>query len=220
MVHCDPAEQMLVDEQAENHAAIMLMSKCDSTCRSEHKQCCKWVQSQAALVTPKAPFLSRNNVDHCFARVILRRAALVNGMTRVVNAPEWHAAKAEHVGPMPAFVVRSPLVESALVLQKVFNVESGGTANPGSDPHKGLEDILPESSQLTCMRRHICDERDDWRSSGLNFTLGMQGAIRTASVTKFTCSNLNMSHGFGPAEQSGANSPALLCRQTGVHITS
>jgi hypothetical protein len=208
MVHYDPAEQMLVDEQAENHAAIMLMSKCDSTYRSEYKRYCKWVQNEAALVTPEAPFLSRNNVDHYFTRVISRRAGLVNGMTRVVNALEWHAAKVEHVGAIPAFVVRSPLVESALVLQKVFNVENGGTANPGSDPHKGLKDILPESSQLTYMR-HIYGERDDWRSSGLNFTLGMQGAIRTASVTKFTYSNLNMSHGFGP-EQSGANSRALL----------
>jgi hypothetical protein len=146
MVHYDPAEQMLVDEQAETHAAIMLMSKCDSTHRSEHKRHCKWVQSQAALVTPEAPFLSRNNVDHYFARVISRRAGLVNSMTRVVNALEWHAAKVEHVGATPAFVVRSPLAESALVLQKVFNVENGGAANPGSDPHKGLKDILPESS--------------------------------------------------------------------------
>jgi hypothetical protein len=180
------AKQWPIDEQAENHAAIILMSKCDSTCRSEHKQCCKWVQSQAAPVTPEAPFLSRDNVDHHFARVISRLAGLVNGMTRVINALEWHAAKVEHVGAMPAFVVRSPLVESALVLQKVFNVENGGAANPGSDPHKGLEDILPESSQLTCMR-HIHGECDDWRSSGLNFALGMQGAIRAASVTKFTC---------------------------------
>jgi hypothetical protein len=57
--------------------------------------------------------------------------------------------------------------------------------------------------------RHLYGERDDWRLSGLNFTLGMQGAIRTASVTKFTCSDLNMSHGFR-REQSGANSRALL----------
>jgi hypothetical protein len=172
MVHYDPAEQMLVDEQADNHAAIMLMSECDGTCRSEHKRCCEWVQSQAALVAPEAPFLSRDNIDHCFARVISRCAGLVNGMTRVVNALECHAAKAEHVGAMPAFVVRSPLVESALALQKVFNVENSGAANPGSDPHKGLKDVLPESSQLTHMR-HIYGERDDWRSSGLNFTLGM-----------------------------------------------
>jgi hypothetical protein len=202
MVAYNHVEQLLIDEQARNHAAIMLLSRCDSTYISEYKRYCKWVQSEAALVTPEAPFLSRNNVDHYFTRVISKRAGLVNGMTRVVNALEWHAAKVEHVGATPAFVVRSPLVESALVLQKVFNIENGGTANPGS------KDILPESSQMTYMR-HIYGERNDWRSSGLNFTLGMQGAIRTASVIKFNYSNLNMSHGFGP-EQSGPNSRALL----------
>jgi hypothetical protein len=44
------------------------------------------------------------------------------------------------------------IVEQALLMQKVHNAASGGTANkPGSDPHMGLKDILPEKDKLLMM---------------------------------------------------------------------
>jgi hypothetical protein len=162
----------------------MLLSTCDGTCRRECTRCCDFVGGDPTLAAPEAPFLQRENIDHCFTRVIATRKGLVNGMTRVVSAAEWHAAKAEHVGATPALVVRGHHVEAALALERKNDIALGGTANPASDLHKGLKDVLSDASQLTCAR-HVCGHRDDWRSSGLNFTLGTQGAIRGGSPNEF-----------------------------------
>jgi hypothetical protein len=87
----------------------------------------------------------------------------VDGMMHVVHAaPEWQPAKLECVGATPAFEVRSPaLVEQALVTEKSFNIASGGTSDPGSDPHKGLEDVRLESLHMLLIQ-HVHGEPRNW----------------------------------------------------------
>jgi hypothetical protein len=65
-----------------------------------------------------------------------------------MNALDWYGAHHEHIGADPAFACKSPLVELALHAQKVYNELHGGISKPGSDPHMGLKDILPQSDQL------------------------------------------------------------------------
>jgi hypothetical protein len=64
---------------------------------------------------------------------------------------DWYGTHREHVGADPAFACKSPLVETALPAQKIYNELHGGTAKPGGDPHMGLKDILPLSDKLLMM---------------------------------------------------------------------
>jgi hypothetical protein len=140
--------------------------------------------------------------------VISCRAGCTNTLRRVVNALNWYAHNREHVGAEPEFSCSSPLVEQALRTQKVFNRSSGGTGRPGTDPHQGLKDILPASEKVRMME-YIYRCRSDWGPASVNFTWGINGALRGASNRKLTLCDLNLSHGFGP-ERDGPLSRALL----------
>jgi len=99
----------------------------------------------------------------------------------------------------------------------LFNTMSGGTARPGTDPHLGLKDILPEADRIRMME-HIYRSRRDWGAASVNFTWGINGAVRGASNRKLVLSDLNLSHGFGP-ERFGPLARALLLvmRKGAVH---
>jgi hypothetical protein len=161
--------------------------------------------------------LTRNNIDHYFTRVITCRKGCTNTMRRVLNVLNWYAHNREHVGANPEFSCSSPEVENALRTQKVFNQSAGGTGRPGSDPHLGLKDILPETDKVRMME-YIYRHRNDWGAASVNFTWGINGAVRGASNRKLTLCDLNLSHGFGP-ERDGPLSRALLLvlRKGGIH---
>jgi hypothetical protein len=160
------------------------------------------------LETTERPFLTRLNVDHYFSRVVSCRQGCTNTIRRVLNALNWYATHREHVGANPAFVGTSPVVEEAIRTQGIFNTLSGGTGRPGSDPHMGLKDILPESERVRIMD-YIYGNRNDWGPASVNWTWGINGAVRGASNRKITLCDLNMSYGFGP-ERNGPLSRALL----------
>jgi hypothetical protein len=209
--------EVLRNEQAANNDMIITNASCDKSYTSEYKIFVKWVKAQPGLATTEAPFLTRVNLDHYFTRVITRRKGCSNSMRRVLNALDWYAHNREHVGVYPKFRCSSSAVEEALRTQKVFNQSSGGTGRAGNDPHHGLKDILPETDKMRMMD-YIYRSRHDWGPASVNFTWGINGAVRGASNRKLTLCNLNLSHGFGP-ERNGPLSRALLlilCRGT-VH---
>jgi hypothetical protein len=199
---------ILRQRQEANHAVIRDNTSCDASYHCEYKNFVKWVKAQPELHTPMAPFLSRDNVDHYFTRVISSRVACANTARRVMNALNWYGNHREHVGADPAFDCNSPLVEEALRVQKVHNELHGGTAKPGSDPHKGLKDILPEKDKLLMMD-YIYRHRADWGTASVNFNWGQNGAVRGASNRKLTLCDLNLSYGFGP-EREGPLARAIL----------
>jgi hypothetical protein len=200
-------QQVLNNHQAANHATIMESTTCDPSYTSEFNRFTDWVQSEPDLNTPVAPFLTRINVNHYFTRVIARRTCDPKGIGRVANALNWYGTHREHVGATPEFECKSSAVDAALVAQKAhFNLHGG--SNEGSDPHKGLKDILPVASKILMME-HIYRARNDWGPASVNFTWGQNGAIRGASNRKMGFCDLNLSHGFGP-EMVGPLSRALL----------
>jgi hypothetical protein len=200
----DALRALLDEHQAANHATIVAMTDCDKSYKSEFKRFTAWVDSEPDLGPDDGgSYLTRDNVDHYFTRVIANRSGQENGIKRVVSALDWYATHRDHVGATPAFKVGSGLVTQALVTQKAFNLVSGGTANPGTDPHKGLKDILPETSRIRFMK-HIFRERADWGPSSCTFTWGNTGAVRGASCNKMGYCDLNLSFGFGPIEDEPA----------------
>ena len=209
-------DDVLRVQQATNHATIMASTTCDKAYTSEYNRFVAWVQNQPYLGTQEAPFLTKTNVEHYFSTVIACRHGCPNTIGRVLNSLEWYASHREHVGTQPAFVVRTDIVETALKTQKAFNKSSGGTANLGSDPHKGLKDILPENSRIRFMR-HIYRNRRDWGPASVNFTWGHNAAIRGASCNKMGFCDLNTSIGFGPNDDGTEPATGLVHRKGPVH---
>jgi hypothetical protein len=195
-------------QQQANYTTIITGATCDPSYTGEFKRYVTWVKSQPHLATQVAPFLSRRNIDHYFTHVVASRLGNKGGMRRIVNALNFYAHNAEHVGADPEFNCASSVVETALKAQKIFNAASGGTANRGRDPHAGLKDILPESDRVRMMT-HIFRARRDWGPASVNFTLGMNGAIRSASNRNFVWPDLRISHGFG-AEKEGRLARAMM----------
>ena len=206
---------ILEDSQAANQQTIAQTNTCCKTYTYEYNRFCKWIDSQPNLgPDAQGSCLTRENVDHYFTRVIATRRGNKNSLGKAVWGLEWYAKNRDHIGATPKFIVRSPAVEQAILSQHAFNEQSGGTAKPGSDPHKGLKDILPESSRLRFMQ-HIYRERNDWGPAAVNFTWGHNGAIRGASCNKIGYCDLNHSDGFGP--KLGEPAVGLVCRSGKVH---
>jgi hypothetical protein len=199
---------ILEQQRLANNALIRNNTTCDKSYTCEYKNFVAWVKAQPELTTPEAPFLTRNNVDHYFTRVISSTVVGSNTSRRVMNALNWYGNNREHIGVEPKFDCASPLVEDALRTQRVHSVLMGGTAKPGSDPHMGLKDILPEKDKLLMMD-YIYRTRNDWGPASVNFTWGQNGAVRGASNRNLTLCDLNLSYGFGP-ERNGPLSRALL----------
>ena len=122
---------------AENLQTISRGSKCDNSCKTEWKRHVKWVTEDPQCPGPHPPYLTRNNVDLYFHREVAKRAGARGTISRVKNALQWFANNDvnEHLGK--GFKVRSALTDTAQEAQILNNKSTGGTANPGSDPHKG-----------------------------------------------------------------------------------
>ena len=165
----------------------------------------RWVKEQPELATPMAPYINRDTIDHYFERVVVHHKGTRNTVRRIVSALQWFANYHEHVGLQ--FKVDSPTVRAALETQKLNNEISGGTANPGSDPHRGLKDIVPSNQLENAM--HYIYSRNDWGPAAVNFSWGHNGAIRGASNRNINLADIKVSYGFGPNE-SGHNNKALM----------
>jgi hypothetical protein len=208
MAHNEQADHELQLQMEANEASIITNAKCDRSYMLEWKKYVSWVKNEEVLATTEAPFITRTNVDHYFTRVISRRRGKPNGIRRVVNTLNFYAWNKEYVGMSPRWESMSGAVEIALRTQKIFNAAAGGTGRPGSDPHLGLKDILPQSDQVRIMN-YIYRMRHDWGPASVNWTWGMNAAIRGASQLLMTFCDLNISYGFG-AERSGPLARALL----------
>jgi hypothetical protein len=198
----------LQEHAAQNHIAIAENTTCNTTYMREFKNFKEWVQGQPDLATQTAPFLTPINVDHYFTRVITCRAGNRNTIRRVINALDWYGVNREHIGAKPKYSCTSTYVEAALKVQQIYHKSVGGTGKPGSDPHLGLKDIFPESDRIRIME-YIYGHRNDWGPASVNFTWGINGAVRGASNRKLTFCDLNLSYGFGP-ERAGPLSRAIL----------
>jgi hypothetical protein len=70
----------------------------------------------------------------------------------------------------------------------------------GSDPHKGLKDVLPAFESKILMR-YVCDNRNDWGPLSVSFTWGQNVALRGASMHKLVYAHLNLLYGFWTGER-------------------
>ena len=211
-----PADAILDAATRANLHLVRLQAKVNANYKSEYKKYVTWVLEHPELHIFDVPFVRREAVDHYFARKIVERNVCRNTVTRVVNALQWFADNSERVYRIELLgennaqlkLAESEAVHSARQAQQICHVQSGGRANPGSDPHNRLKDIIP-IQDLKKIMSHIYRHRNDWGAASVNFTWGQNGAVRGASNRKLKYCDLNVSNGFGP-ETDGEQSNALL----------
>ena len=160
-------EQAVATALADNLRTISQGSKCDNSYRTEWRRYVKWAKQEAQCPGPHPPCLTRNNIDLYFQREVAKRAGARGTISRVKNALQWFANNdaSEHLGK--GFVVRSALTDTAQEAQILNNKSSGGTANPGGDPHKGLKDNLPVPERIKIMK-YVYKCRRDWGPCSVN----------------------------------------------------
>jgi hypothetical protein len=211
-------ERILREAQASNVALVSRVSKADKSYNGIWKNYVKWLQVESGLGVTQPPYLTRDNISHWFSRVVAKKKVVKNTCTRYINALQWYADHhaTEHAGKSPRFIVRDGMVGHACDAQQAYLKAEGGKL--GVDPHRGLKDVLSLPVRLRILNYIYSERTADWGPAAVNFTWGLNVAVRGHSNRKMTYCDLNMSSGFG-AEEDGPLSRALLLvlRKGDVH---
>ena len=177
-----------------------------------------WVKENM-LETQEPPFLTRTNIDHYFTRVIAKKTVTAGTAARYVSALQHYADNdiSEHASKgKGGFIVACAATDEAKRLC-AMRVKTGVGGKQGSDPHKGLKDVLtlPQRRQIL---QYIYRSRGDWGDASVFFTWGLNVGVRGHSNRNLTLCDLNMSAGYG-AEKDGPLARALLLilRKGDVH---
>jgi hypothetical protein len=202
------AKQRLADALERTKLVLARRSKCRSY-SGEYKKYCEWVEeSNHRRVGGGSKYINRAAIDAYFREKIISRGGQRNHINHIVSAIQWAHDDVEQPGGTSKFVVRNGVVKAAINLQQE-NWKNGGSAvHLGSDPHRGLKDLMPLADKLM-IAGHIHSGRGDWGSLGMSFSWGCNAGVRGASSRKFVYADLNLSRGFGP-EKEGPRSRCLM----------
>ena len=142
------ANDILETARLANEEYVRANKKVDTTYRREVGKFIAWVMQQPELQTTQPPFITRQNVDHYFERVVTKRTAQPRTVRRVVSALQNHADNYEHT--REKFVIEDATVIKALEAQKIYYMTRVGT--PGKDPHYGVKDRIPYEGKNSICR--------------------------------------------------------------------
>jgi hypothetical protein len=181
-------------------------------CRSyvgEYKKFCKWVEHNNMLHGDIIDYINRSNIDAYFCQDVVNRGGQIGNVNRIMSAIQWFHDNVEKPRGTSSFIVKNACVKAA-IKQQQENWKNGGSAvHLGTDPHKGLKDLMPLADKLRIGRNIHDGTRGDWGSLGMSFSWGCNAGVRGASSRKFTYADLNLSRGFGP-EKEGPRSRCLM----------
>jgi hypothetical protein len=191
----------------------------DRTYRNEYKRYCKFMEAEGLQPDNVPVYITRDGVDLFFRLDVVFRPINKNGMNRVVSSLQWAYDSVENRGSFGAnpLVVRSAVVVSVIDEQQL-NYKAGlltPTEVAGTDPHKGLKDLMPLTDKLSILR-YIHHARADWGSLATSFTWGNNAAVRGASSRKMVYCDLNLSRGFGPGRFGDSSRCLLLVLRKGT----
>ena len=194
---------------------VMVNKKTNEGYIREFKRYKNWLQSQPNDRLRRNPVVSVQNIEVYFSTEVAHRKGKASTTNRWVAAIQ-HYVDISPKGPhLPeGFSLRANrAVKLALEAQQVRNNLTGGTANPGSDPHKGLKDNLREGDRDKIMT-YIYKNVAEWGAACISFSWGLNGALRGASNRSLNYSDINMSYGFAPTcaniERTDGNRAALI----------
>jgi hypothetical protein len=188
---------------------VVARRKKDRSYGSEYKRFCRWVEANyLGLAADANTYISRDTVDAYFFQEVVDRGGQRNNINRIASSIQWCYDNIEQPGGTgPTFLIRSGIVKAAINQQQENWLHRGSVMHLGSDPHKGLKDLMPLADKLLVARS--IQERGDWGSLGMSFSWGCNAGVRGASSRKFVYADLNLSRGFGP-EKEGPRSRCLM----------
>jgi hypothetical protein len=185
--------------------ALLAERNKDSSYTNEYKRFVFWAEENNLCVGDDYNYIHRNAVDRYFREAVVLRTCAKESIMRIVHSLQWFYDNFEMPGTL--FVLKNPVVKEA-IRQQVQNRSHMPSSNLGTDPHKGLKDILAEPDKKIILA-HIHRSRQDWGDLSTSFSWGNNAGVRGASSRKFVLSDLYMSRGFGP-ERDGPRSRTLL----------
>jgi hypothetical protein len=177
------------------------------TYQNEYKKFVHWVEENNLRHEEEDRYIHREAVDEYFRKSVVLRTCAKASITRIVQALQWFYDNLECPAGIP-FSVKSSSVVAEAIAQQQENRLSRPSSKLGSDPHKGLKDVIAESDKKKILA-HIHNNRQDWGDLSTSFLWGNNAGVRGASTRKFVLSDLFMSRGFGP-EREGPRSRCLL----------
>lgn len=204
----------LAAAQSRNAATTAELSEPTGAYANEYDRFIAWVDEHG-VVEEDGKYITRLNVDLYFTEhVAFYRTGTSGTIKRIVQGLQWFSSKKENPGS--GFLVENAVVKLALDTNKERqkNME---TIRPGTDPHKGLKDVLPTSDRILIMD-HIYGQRGDWGPASISFTWGNNAAVRGGSTRNLVFADWNLSRGFGPEEEGSLSRTLfLIMRKGGAH---
>jgi hypothetical protein len=156
-------------------------------------------------------YIKQTNIEAYFCQDVVSREGRLNHINRIVSSLQWMLVNVEKPRGTSSYVIRkSPMVLAAIKQQQENWKNAGSAKHLGSDPHKGLKDLMPLSDKLRIGRNiHNGSRGGDWGSLGMSFSWGYNAGVQGESSRKFVYADLNLSRGFGP-EKDGPRSRCLM----------
>jgi hypothetical protein len=208
------ADQKLQSEaQIERGTAAAALRKKGHSHPNEHETFIRWVVEHDPPTegdnNPPRDFnnyIDRTSADAYFHNAVVLRACSKASVARICQSIQWFYNNLEDPGG--GFMVCNPQIQAA-VNQQQENRLNMPSSKLGTDPHKGLKDLLSENDKIKIVNNIWRDRTRDWGSLLTSFLWGNQAGVRGASSRKFLLSDLFTSRGFGPA-RDGPRSMTLL----------
>jgi hypothetical protein len=191
---------------------VLARRKKDRSYKNEYTKYCRWVEANNLCNADdeSIDYIRRDEIDAYFFREVVNRGGQRNNINRIASCIQWCYDHIEQPGGTgPTFVLRSNIVKAAIEQQQENWTNRGSLMHLGSDPHKGLKDLMPLADKLKIGRSIHNGSRGDWGSLGMSFSWGCNAGVRGASNRKFVYADLNLSRGFGP-EKEGPRSRCLM----------
>ena len=189
------AREMIHRATAANKT-VMGREETNRAYQAEYRRFNKWVRDQPALTSP---ILSVVNIEAYFSNCVAGHRGKSSTASKWVSAIQHYVdkePKGQHLPP--GFRLRENwIVALALASQKVIQKETGGTGNPGGDPHKSLKDNRRQADRNALMK-YIYANRQDWGPAAVSFSWGLNAGVRGASNRSLTYCDINLSYGFAP----------------------
>ena len=111
----------------------------DNSYVNEYKRFIRWVAANNLGEVGK--WITRESVDEYFRIAVVLRTCAKPSISRIVQSLQWFYDNLE--SPGGGFVVKCPVVES-LINQQQENRTNMPSSALGTDPRKGLKDVLSE----------------------------------------------------------------------------
>jgi hypothetical protein len=183
--------------------------------RREYIKYMVWMEANnLRLPTSADKFLHRVAIDRYFREVIVDRNGNKNTVGRYGSSLQWCWDWVEETPEDVHLVVKNVVVERATRDQQASWKIREHQVNAGSDPHKGLKDLMSVEDRLKIMTYiHKCVKK--WGSLGVSNTCGNVAALRGATNRALVYADLNLSLGFG--EKIDPRILMLVIRKGGIN---